>query len=349
MSLHMLSLSRRELSSPDSELLANPASQTFQAIAVARTISVAARVGLFAELADRPRSVDELALALGLVAEPLRAMLDVLVGRGLLEYRHGCYAVAVQARHWLDPDSETSITTVLSHSIDYSDWWNDLERIVTGQAVPIGSRIPASEAEQVRYTRAQFEVARLLSDDIVAAIDLPEDARSVLDLGGSHGWYAAALCQTNPSLRGTVVDFAGAAMIGREIMWDTGMDDVVGHEIGDPATAELGGPHDVVLCFSVLNRLDPRGRRVLLHRIRRSMATGAVLVTFGNGQLDGSIDGPQPGSAAAIELFRSVQHGCPPPSTAELTEALAATGFGPMRIQRLSATRDITIQIATAV
>ena len=86
-----------------------PAGQTFNAMAVARTIGVAQRVGVFAALAGHPRTIDELAQELALRSEPLRMMLDLLAGERLLDHRGSTYTVSHVARRWVDPESTTYI------------------------------------------------------------------------------------------------------------------------------------------------------------------------------------------------------------------------------------------------
>jgi hypothetical protein len=155
----------------DQQPVENPAVRAFHAMAVARTVGVAARVGVFGELADGPSSVLELASRLRLQPEPLQLMLDLLVGEGLLDYCRPHYAVSVGARRWLDPESATSVNTFLSRTLDYWEWWADLEPIVTGQ-FPTPGAAPAADDERawLRTTRGDYEIARLVADELASAI-----------------------------------------------------------------------------------------------------------------------------------------------------------------------------------
>jgi hypothetical protein len=320
-------------------------STNFHALAVARTLAVAARTGVFAALADGPVDADQLAASLSLQAEPLRMMLDVLVGDGLLEYLCPHYTLSVGARRWLDPESPTAITTLLSHLLDYWDTWTDLERVVRGGDVVTSEPDDGDEAGWLRRTRGEYELARLLADSVAMTVGLPASARSVLDLGGGHGWYAAALCRRNPRLRATVIDRAGAVRIGREIMWETDMDRVVSHQVGDIYTSDLGGPHDAALCWPLMFEPSRRQTELLLGRIRRALAPKAVLAIMRVYRGAGTTDEPQPAMAAALDLFRCLRSGGEWSEPGQLETTLIAAGFEAPRVHRLLSNRNLCVYV----
>jgi 2-polyprenyl-3-methyl-5-hydroxy-6-metoxy-1,4-benzoquinol methylase len=350
MTLHMLPQTRAAADrSPRPPTLLNPVTRSFQAMAVVRSIGVAARTGVFGALADGPAQVSELAERLGFRCEPLRLMLDVLVGEGLLSYHEPKYELSMHGQRWLDPESPTSVTTYLSHSLDYWDLWSGLEQLVSGHPVPAPLPDADDEAAWLRATRGDYEAARLIAADVAAAIDLPRSADSVLDLGGGHGAFAAALCQQNPRLRATVIDHPAAVSIGREIMWEAEMDSVVEHRSGDLYTADLGGPHDAVLCLPMMLDLASEEATELLHRIRSVLKPDGVLVLLRVMQPTPSATRMQFGASAALELFLRLQLGTADTGGGRLSEQLTATGFGPPRIHRWPSVHDVSLHVARAV
>lgn len=330
------------------DVLANPATRTFQALAVAAAVGVAARTGIFGDLADGSAGVAELADRLQLQADPLQMLLDVLVGQGLLEYRHPNYALSARGRRWLHPASPMSVTTFLSQTLDYWNSWADLEQVVTGKSLAIAVPAVGDDAAWSRYIRADYETARLISDDIAIAINLPPSARSLLDLGGGHGWYAASFCKRNPSLQATVIDNAGAVAIGREIMWETEMNRVVTHQVGELDSADLGGPHDGVLCLAMTADLSAPESGPQLRCIRKAMRPGAILAILQVRRPEAPADGPQPSTAAAIDLFRYLHGSGRQHPAEELAIALTEAGFAPPRVHQLPSSRDLTLYAAVA-
>jgi 2-polyprenyl-3-methyl-5-hydroxy-6-metoxy-1,4-benzoquinol methylase len=184
---------------------------------------------------------------------------------------------------------------------------------------------------------------------VADAIGLTDSGRSVLDLGGGHGWFAAALCKRNPYLQATVLDSEPLALIGREIMWEAGMDHQVTHVIGNPMQAELGGPHDVILCHPML--LEGNGPQVtrLLRRIRGALSPKAALVIVNMQHVERPIAGPLPLETAALELLHCVRTAGQPPALADLPDQLAAAGFARPRIRLFASTPGVSLQVTHAL
>jgi hypothetical protein len=169
MPLHIVASSSSDLGPHAQVAAANPATLGVQALAAVFAAGVAARTGVFGELANGRADVDELADRLSLAPGPLRVVLDVLVGQGLIDYRAPDYVLAEGARPWFDPDSPTAVTTAMARTIEQAALWADLERIVTGsqtdrtdRAVIRPAPSPADvERAWLRNTRAELEAARL--------------------------------------------------------------------------------------------------------------------------------------------------------------------------------------------
>ncbi|PRC49425.1 methyltransferase type 12, partial [Mycobacterium sp. ITM-2017-0098] len=104
--------------------------------------------------------------------------------------------------------------------------------------------------------------------------------RSLLDIGGGHGWYSAQLCRRYPRLTATVFDLPGSAAIGREIIAGAGMADRVVHRDGDATTDDLGTGYDAVLCFNLLHHMTAEQTVHLFGRIHTALAPGGTLAVM---------------------------------------------------------------------
>ena len=60
--------------------------------------------------------------------------------------------------------------------------------------------------EWERYQRAMRAIAGLGATELARRVSLPTRARAMLDIGGSHGYYAVAFCRRHPRLRATVLE-----------------------------------------------------------------------------------------------------------------------------------------------
>jgi ubiquinone/menaquinone biosynthesis C-methylase UbiE len=322
-----------------------PAGYAFSAMAVARIIGISQRVGIFALLASNELRADEVADRLDLSPAPTRMALDVLVGEGILA-RHGhAYLLGAAGRPWLDPSSATYIGTYVAHTAEYWGWWADIENVLRG-GKPISLHDgPASDPGWQTYIRGQYELARLSAASVARAIPVPTGSTSLLDLGGGHGWFAASVCKRHRGLRATVVDLPGSAIVGRQIAAERDFANIVEYVDGDIFTTDLGGPHDVVMCGSLLHHFDPDQIGTILTRARAALRTGGTIAV-----VDLFHSEKRPTSSAAIfELFFHLTSGQDTPTEQTLTTQLASSGFSKPRRRDLVVLPDLRLYTARAV
>ena len=329
-------------------LVPTPAGYAIFGQAMGRVVGVAQRLGVLPRLIGGPATAEELAAELQLTPAGARLLCENLAGLRVLERRGEQYSVADRMRRWLDPASDTYIGTWLEHSLSYWEWFGDLERIVRhGGSFEI-HRQPAEQEDYWRvYIEGQFEIARLSAAEVARAIRFDGAPRSLLDLAGGHGWFAAALCERHPGLRAVVVDLPGSARVGRDIIARHGRQDVVSFREGDMFEADLGGPHDGALVFDILHHLSPEQAQALLRRVRAALRPGgtiAVLDMFR--RREGAPQ--QPASAAMLGLFFHLTSGADLPDPDRLAGQLAGAGFQAPRRTRIRRIPDQDLYQARA-
>ena len=128
-------------------------------------------------------------------------------------------------------------------------------------------------------------------------------------------------------------------------MKETQMDAVVTHQEGDLETADLGGPHDAVLCFSILHHLSPTQIDTLLTRACAALKPGGTLAVL-------DMFRPNPGqrrrsSAAIFELFFHLTSGVDTMSEAELGDHHTRTGFTAPKRHDLPTLPDLRLYTST--
>lgn len=308
------------------------AAEAWGGMALSGVLIAAVRSGLIARLAERPATAAELAGELGLDPLPARLLLDCLRSAGHLSCRDGRYDLSRRSRRWLDPGSGLSVTQFIAGSADYWDWWAALPE-VTRSGQPFGHHDAAPDDPYWRrYISGQLELARLSAAEVARKLRLPGDPRSLLDIGGGHGWYSAELCRRHPGLAATVLDLPGSAAIGREIIAAAGMADRVRHRDGDATAVELGAGFDCVLCFNLIHHLDT-GRIVgLFAKIHDALAPGGTLAV-----MDAFAEPYRRKSAAAnfLALFVYLSSGAQVHTPAQLRSWLGEAGFTAVRRVRI--------------
>jgi len=322
-----------------------PGAHAMYAMPAARTVAVAQRLGILGFLAQRHATAQEIAAELSLAPAGTRLVLDCLVAGGHLELRRdGRFGLDRRARRWLDPASDRYVGTWLDHAVDYWEWYGDLERVLRdGESFQIHSAAPDDPSWR-RYITGQYELARLSAAEVARRVRIPDGARSLLDVAGAHGWFAAELCRRHPDLRATVIDLPGSVAVGREIIAAAGMADQVTHREGDMFEADLGGPHDAALCFDIVHHLGPDEVGVLFRRVREALAPGATIAILDMFRSDRR---PR-ASAAYLGLFFHLTSGSDLYRPEQLTVLLEEAGFERVRRSRVRRIPDQDLYQARA-
>ena len=82
------------------------------------------------------------------------------------------------------------------------------------------------------FTRAQHAGSMGPALMVARHFDLGE-ARSLLDVGGGSGAFSIALCQRNPALRATVLDFPNVITVAERFVTEAKLQDRIGYVRGD--------------------------------------------------------------------------------------------------------------------
>jgi ubiquinone/menaquinone biosynthesis C-methylase UbiE len=303
-------------------LVPAPAAEAWGGMALAGVLVAAARVGLTDRLAAGPATVDGLCAELGLEPAATELLLNCLCSGGYVTAgRHG-FELSRGARRWLDPSSPVSVARYVASASDYWQWWRELPEVVHGAIPDQQHTADPGDPYWRRYMYGQRDLARLSADEVARKVRVRKP-RTMLDLGGGHGWYAARLCRRHPGLSATVLDLPGSAAIGREIIADAGLSDRVRHRDGDVRTADLGAEYDLVCCFNVVHHLAEEEIVDLFRRVRGALAPGGVFAV-----LDAFV--PTGRRAAAIDIlamFVYLSSGARLHSGARLNNWLRDAGF----------------------
>lgn len=324
-------------------LVPTPAVEAWAGMALSGALVAATRLGVTARLATGAASADEVAVDLGLDPTATRLLLECLCGIGHVRLHAGRYRLSRASRRWLDPDSRQSVAHFIAGTGDYAPWWSGLADVArSGTPYSHHSAAPEDPYWQ-RYIRGQMELARTSAPEVARRFPLPANARSLLDVGGGHGCYAAELCRRHPGLSATVLDLPGSARVGRAIIAEAGMADRVSHREGDALTADLGDRFDGVLCFNLIHHLDEGQIVRLFTKIRVAMAPGG---SFGILDAFAPPAGRRSAAASFVGLFMYMSSGAQVYTATQLHRWLDDAGFAPPRRMAIRRMPGLTLYAA---
>lgn len=246
-----------------------------------RAIMAGVRLGVFAEVGSATRSVADLSTALGLDRDALHLLLRVLTGAGYLREEDGGYRLSPRASASLQADSPAPLSAWVEHGYFHWQVIDHLEQTVrTGEGVD-GHGLLSCDVDWSVYQRAMLETARPAAAWVASHVPVPDGARRLLDLGGGHGLYGAAICRRHPPLRSEVIDLAEAIADARELARQEGIGDLVSHRAGDLRTE--AGPADscdVAFLGNITHHLTAEENRDLLRRLGIALRWGGTVAIW---------------------------------------------------------------------
>jgi len=281
-----------------------PLVDTHLAFAFARTLMVAVRLGVFEALADGDRTAGEVARRCATADAPTARLLHALVGMGYLRPGRTADRLGLTrgSRRWL---TRASPDEVLDKVLFGFDEWRFVEGyeayVRDGRAIdmhaalgrepldaPAGGHQPARAVDAApnptptawaRYQRGLRAVAGVSAAEVARTTPVPRGARRMLDIGGAHGRFAAAILRRHPRLTAEVLELSEAVAASADLLAAEGMGDRLRHRVGDALRDPLGeGDADVVFASQFNHHLDEEANRLLARHVAAALRPGGVYV-----------------------------------------------------------------------
>jgi SAM-dependent methyltransferase len=251
---------------------------THAAMLLARTVMAGAELNIFDALAEQPLTADEVAKACGSDAAAMALLLDALAACHYLRFSDGRFGLTGASRRWLLGGGATPVRDkLLLQAIEWR-WLESLEAFVRSGR-PLEFHDAMSDEERDLYHRGMRALAGVAGREAARRIPLRSGARRMLDLGGSHGHYAAELCRRHPNLSAEVMDLPEAIETAAPLLAAEGLGDRLVHRPGDAVEVDLGiEQYDLVLMSNLAHHLDEEQNRALAMRIAKSLKPGGVFV-----------------------------------------------------------------------
>jgi len=257
-------------------LVPTPVVDTLQAAALARSVMVGTKLGVFEVLGEGPLTAGEIARRLDTDARATEKLLGALVVSDYLRFRRGRYSLTRVARKWLLRSSPLSLYDNMLHRFLE---WQGIEQfedfVRTGKPLHVHG---VFQPEQwAVYQRGMRSLAAFSAPEIARRMPVPPDARAMLDVGGAHGLYSVAVCRRHPQLKATVLDLPEAVEHAAPLLDEEGMGDRVVHWAGNVLEDDLGeNTWDLVLASQIVHHFDESTNRELVRRIGRALRPGGV-------------------------------------------------------------------------
>lgn len=255
-----------------------PLADTQLAFLLARIIMAAVRAGLFEALAGGDRTAQEVAQARGTDPRATAKTLDALLAHGYLRFRDGRYGLNALSRKWLLAESPHTVV----HKLDFQEiewrWTEGVDQWLFDGAARHMHRSLSPE-EWRRYQWGMRDVATAPAREVARRAPLIRGARTLLDIGGSHGFFSVELCRRHADLRATILELPEAIPTAAEILAREGLGDRVSHRPGSALEDDLGADaYDAVLVANLIHHFDDVQNSALTAKVARALRPGGVLM-----------------------------------------------------------------------
>lgn len=218
-----------------------------------RVLSAGVRLGLF-DLLREPASLKTISLRLGVEEGSMRPLLEALAAVGYVEEKADGWTNTSTARRWLAVDDLSGVRSGVEYWARLLEGpLSKLELQLTGQPGRTLYEWLAEDDETADiFQDWMVEITGLAGDEIIRKTKVG-NSRTLLDVGGGHGWYSIELCRLNPNMTATILDHPNATRQTPERIESAGLTDRVSVVNDDYMTFAAEEGFDLVLMFNILH------------------------------------------------------------------------------------------------
>ncbi|WP_187144256.1 class I SAM-dependent methyltransferase [Microvirga massiliensis] len=282
-----------------------PLADTQIAFQFARIVMASARAGLFEALRDSGRTAEEVSRLCGTHPVATSKMLDALLANDYLGFRRGHYELNRLSRKWLLSDSPSTVV----HKLDFQEiewrWTEEFDRLLR-DGTPRNMHETLTGNEWRRYQWGMRDFSTAPARELAWRARLPRHARTLLDVGRSHGFYSVALCRRYPELKATVLELPEALPAAAEILARENMADRVAHMAGNVVNADLGtAVYDVVLIANLVHHFDEEQNNQLASKVARALRPGGIYIVLDAIRISSPAEAHRPGNrlGAVLDVY----------------------------------------------
>ena len=236
---------------------------------------VANEVGLFEDLAEGPKTLDELSARTGIPERTIRILADAMVALGFVERQDDRYRNGPVAATFLTGRTPADLRPFLR-------WWNHMSYPAWMQleaSIRMGEAVVGHWSEELSriFSEGVEALTAETAEALATTYDFGRHAR-VLDLGGGTGSFLLAVLRHHGGLKATLFESPTVAALARKRVVNTPLEESVQVVEGDFFTDPLPGGHDAVILANVVHLFSPAHNLALLQRIREHVPDEARLL-----------------------------------------------------------------------
>lgn len=259
----------------------DPAARVWQLITsnwISQAVYVFAELRLADQLADGPKTSQELAAATGAHAPSLHRLMRALTTIEICREIEGGSFELMPMGTLLRSDHTESVRSwaVFVGGNQWSIWGHLIDSIKTGESARkmlTGNKefehLERDPSMAAHFNQAMVEITRLISREVVQTYDFSQ-FRRIVDVGGGYGELLAAILRENPGIRGVLFDLPHARETAELRMAVMGLAQRCEFIVGS-FFEEIPGQCDAYMLKSIIHDWNDERSKLILQNCRRAM------------------------------------------------------------------------------
>lgn len=238
-------------------------------------------VDVFSRLSAGPLTAQELAAQSRVPVNRLRILLHALLAVGLVCLDDEQFSNAPASELFLSSHSKYDFGDYLRYQIDQQMYGrleqlnNAMDGDLDEDAIASYAHWMSDPAAAALYSEAQHAGSLGPGRTLARTIDLSH-AVSLLDVGGGTGAMTIRLCEANPNLLSTIIDFPNVAQIGWRFITEAGLVNRVRYIPSDAISAAWPTEQDVILMSYLFSGVPGQAIPELIERSFNCLAPGGT-------------------------------------------------------------------------
>ena len=316
-------------------------------------VATAADLKIFEILEDEPHSPESLARHNKIDEKGATILLDVLEGLGYVRRKQK------NGKELFANTRMTSEWMISTAKVNFAEGFKFF-KVIASQFLPdLGVSIQQGDpprhlydwlADQPEASKIFQDwlatAAKLASEEISTKLQLQKGKYGILDLGGGHGVYSAAICRRYPDVTATIYDSPLALESASDLIAQEDLTGRISLQAGDFMVDEIGTGYDIVLLFNVIHGLNNDQVQDLFEKVKDALNPGGRIAILE--ALSGR--GPTKLLKTGTSLFSLLYYqnlGGKALHYEEINAFLLGGGFSEVREMKLASVRGASLILAS--
>ena len=326
--------------------------ETVQGAWVSQALYVAAKLGIADELAQGPKTAEDVAAKVGAHPDSVFRLMRMLAGRDVFrQLRDGRFELAPmgEALRADAPGSLRSMVLFIGSPEHWAEWGELLYSVQTGRPSPeklygksYFEHLDEAPDQAAIFNDAMSTMAAMANELVIPAYDF-SGFKLIADVGGGHGRLISAILRSAPTARGVLFDLPSVVAGAGPVLEAAGVANRCAVEGGSFMDSVPDGA-DAYVMKSIIHDWDDEISEKILRNVRTAIAPNGRLLLV-------ELVLPERATAnwgAVLDMEMLVSPGGRERTRAEFANLLARCGFRLTRVVDTATPMSSIIEAAPA-